>query len=154
MEIAYRAVVGAGDRDQRLEPRQYDLDAPFPDVEHIGLNSQQSATRRILAEVRAENLTLRQVVERLSAPRGAFVGSPETVADELQRWFESQAADGFVIFEPLPGQLALFVEHVIPILQARGLFREEYEGATFRDSLGLDIPANRHTVARASRSAA
>ncbi|RZK00713.1 MAG: LLM class flavin-dependent oxidoreductase, partial [Novosphingobium sp.] len=103
--------------------RQYDLDAPFPDVAHIGLNSQQSATKRILAEVRAENLTLRQVVERLSAPRGAFVGSPETIADELQRWFEDQAADGFVIFEPLPGQLDLFVDKVIPILQARGLFR-------------------------------
>lgn len=134
--------------------RQYDLDAPFPDVEHIGLNSQQSATKRILGEVRAENLTLRQVVQRLSAPRGAFVGSPETIANELQRWFENGAADGFVVFEPLPGQLELFVELVVPILQARGLFREDYEGATFRESLGLPVPTNRYTAARASRSAA
>ncbi|MDB5737175.1 MAG: monooxygenase family FMN-dependent oxidoreductase nitrilotriacetate, partial [Sphingomonas bacterium] len=41
--------------------RQYDLDGPFPDVEHIGLNSQQSSTRRILDQVRAEKLTLRQI---------------------------------------------------------------------------------------------
>jgi FMN-dependent oxidoreductase (nitrilotriacetate monooxygenase family) len=134
--------------------RQYDLDAPFPDVEHIGLNSQQSATKRILAEVHAENLTLRQVVERLASPRGAFVGSPETVANELQRWFEDGAADGFVIFEPLPGQLQLFVAQVVPILQARGLFREEYEGETFRENLGLDKPINRYTAARSNRSAA
>jgi FMN-dependent oxidoreductase (nitrilotriacetate monooxygenase family) len=134
--------------------RQYDLDAPFPDVEHIGLNSQQSATKRILAEVRAENLTLRQVVERLAAPRGTFIGSPEKVADELQRWFEEGAADGFVIFEPLPGQLELFVEKVVPILQARGLFREDYEGETFRDSLGLRKAPNRYTEARVARSAA
>ncbi|WP_420145352.1 LLM class flavin-dependent oxidoreductase [Sphingobium sp.] len=134
--------------------RQYDLDAPFPDVEHIGLNSQQSGTLRILAEVREGNLTLRQIAERLATPRGAFVGSAETVADRLQHWFESEAADGFVIFEPLPGQLDLFVDRVIPILQARGLFRTDYEGATFRDHLGLAQPDNRHTMAARTRSAA
>ncbi|MFD0848683.1 LLM class flavin-dependent oxidoreductase [Sphingosinicella xenopeptidilytica] len=134
--------------------RQYDLDAPFPDVEHIGLNSQQSSTKRILAEVRAEGLTLRQVVERLATPRGAFVGSPETVANTLQHWFEDGAADGFVVFEPLPGQLELFVEKVIPILQQRGLFRTEYEGTTFRESLGLPFPENRYTSSRAERSVA
>jgi FMN-dependent oxidoreductase (nitrilotriacetate monooxygenase family) len=134
--------------------RQYDLDAPFPDVEHIGLNSQQSGTLRILAEVRAENLTLRQIAERLATPRGAFVGSPETVADRLQDWFESGAADGFVLFEPLPGQLEQFVDEVIPILQARGLFRTDYEGTTFREHLGLAEPDNRYTAARAAKSAA
>lgn len=134
--------------------RQYDLDAPFPDVAHIGLDSQQSGTLRILAEVRADNLTLRQVAERLATPRGAFVGSPETVAHQLQQWFEEGAADGFVVFEPLPGQLDLFVDRVIPILQARGLFREEYEGTTFRVHLGLPEPENRHTAARRSQSAA
>jgi FMN-dependent oxidoreductase (nitrilotriacetate monooxygenase family) len=134
--------------------RQYDLDAPFPDVAHIGLNSQQSGTLRILAEVRAENLTLRQVVERLAAPRGAFVGSAETVADRLQQWFESGAADGFVVFEPLPGQLDAFVDRVIPILQARGLFRTEYEGTSFREHLGLPVPDNRYTAVREAKSAA
>lgn len=134
--------------------RQYDVDAPFPDVAHIGTNSQQSGSNRILAEVRAENLTLRQVVERLSTPRGAFVGSPERIADTLQHWFENGGADGFVIFEALPGQLELFIEKVVPILQARGLYREEYEGETFRDSLGLPVPENRHTAARNARAAA
>lgn len=134
--------------------RQYDLDSPFPDVAHIGLNSQQSGTLRILAEVKAENLTLRQVVERLATPRGQFVGSAETVADQLQAWFENGAADGFVLFEPLPGQLALFVDRVIPILQARGLFRTDYEGTTFREHLGLSEPQNRHAASAREKSAA
>ncbi len=135
--------------------RQYDLDAPFPDVEHIGLNSQQSGTLRILAQVRAENLTLRQVVQRLASPRGAFVGSPVRVADAIQSWFEARGADGFVLFEPLPGQLARFVDQVVPILQERGLFRTDYaDGATFREMIGLPFPENRHTIARANRSAA
>lgn len=134
--------------------RQYDLDAPFPDVEHIGINSQQSATLRVLNEVRAENLTLRQVAERLASPRGDFVGSAETVANRLQTWFENGAADGFVVFEPLPGQLDLFVDRVIPILQARGLFRTDYEGTTFREHLGLPVPENRYSVGKSRKSAA
>lgn len=134
--------------------RQYDLDAPFPDVEHIGLNSHQSSTVRILADVRANALTLRQVVERLATPRGAFVGAPETVADQIQEWFEDGAADGFVLFEALPGQLALFVDKVIPILQARGLFRTDYEGTTFREHLGLPVPDNRYSIAAARQHAA
>ncbi|MGK2912172.1 MAG: LLM class flavin-dependent oxidoreductase [Sphingobium sp.] len=134
--------------------RQYDLDGPFPDVAHIGLNSQQSGTLRILAEVEAENLTLRQVAERLATPRGAFVGSAETVANAIQSWFESGAADGFVLFEPLPGQLSLFVDRVIPLLQQRGLFRTDYEGKTFREHLGLLEPENRYSAARREKSAA
>ncbi len=132
----------------------YDLDGPFPDVEAIGLNSNQSSSQRILAEVRAENLTLRQIAQRLATPRGAFVGTPEQVADQLQLWFETEGADGYVVFETLPGQLDIFVDRVVPILRARGLYRTEYEGETFRENLGLDVPENHNTAAKRARSAA
>jgi alkanesulfonate monooxygenase SsuD/methylene tetrahydromethanopterin reductase-like flavin-dependent oxidoreductase (luciferase family) len=132
----------------------YDLDAPFPDVAAIGRNSNQSASDRILAQVRAENLTLRQIAQRLATPRGAFVGTPEQIADRLQAWFENEGADGYVLFESLPGQLDIFVEQVTPILRARGLFREDYEGVTFRENLGLAFPVNRYTADRSARSAA
>ena len=135
--------------------RQYDLDGPFPDVAHIGLNSQQSGSLRILRQVREEKLTLRQVVQRLATPRGAFVGSPARVADAIQTWFEEKGADGFVLFEPLPGQLARFVNQVVPLLQERGLFRLDYAaGATFRETIGLPFPQNRHTAEREERNAA
>jgi FMN-dependent oxidoreductase (nitrilotriacetate monooxygenase family) len=132
----------------------YDLDGPFPDVAHLGLNSQQSSSLRILEQVRTENLTLRQIAQRLSTPRGYFTGTPAQVADRLEHWFRSEGADGYVLFETLPGQLDLFVDHVVPLLQARGLLRQEYEGETFRDLLGLDFPENRYTVARQARNAA
>lgn len=132
----------------------YDLDGPFPDVAHLGRNSNQSQSNHILEQVRAEGLTLRQIAQRIATPRGAFVGTPEKVADALQKWFEEEAADGFVLFETLPGQLALFVDHVVPILQARGLYRSDYEGSTFRDNLGLPFPENRYTAARRNRAAA
>ena len=95
------------------------------------------------------NLSIRQIALELATPRGDFVGTPTQVADSLQHWFESGGADGFVLFEPLPGQLDLFVEHVIPILQERGLFRHDYEYETFRENLGLPFPTNRYAITQA-----
>jgi FMN-dependent oxidoreductase (nitrilotriacetate monooxygenase family) len=133
---------------------RYDLDGPFPDVAALGFNSQQSSSQKILAQVAAENLTLRQIAQRLATPRGQFVGTPDRIADRLEAWVNSEGADGFVLFETMPGQLDLFVDHVVPLLQARGLFRTEYEGDTFRQNLGLPFPENRYTAARQTRSAA
>jgi FMN-dependent oxidoreductase (nitrilotriacetate monooxygenase family) len=133
---------------------RYDLDAPFPDVASLGWNSNQSASQKILAQVRAEGLTLRQIAQRLSTPRSRFVGTPAQIAGHMVEWFENEGADGFVLFETLPGQLDLFVDHVVPLLQARGLFRTDYTGETFRDTLGLPFPVNRYTAARDARSAA
>jgi FMN-dependent oxidoreductase (nitrilotriacetate monooxygenase family) len=124
---------------------QHDLDGPFPREAFIhGANSNLSASQKVLAAVDAETLTLRQVALRFATPRGHFVGAPEQVADALQQWFEARGSDGFVLFESLPGQLELFVELVVPILQARGVYRRDYDGQTFRENLGLDYPANRY----------
>ncbi len=41
----------------------------------------------------------------------------------------------------IPGAFEDFVDLVVPELQRRGLFREEYTGTTLCDHLGLDIPA-------------
>lgn len=127
---------------------QYDLDAPFPDVERFALNSNRSTSDRIIRLARDENLTLRETAQRFATPRTDFVGTPEQVADAFQRWFQERAADGFVYNNSLPDELSVFAETVVPILQHRGLFRREYEGTTFRASLGLDKPVNRNSSRR------
>jgi FMN-dependent oxidoreductase (nitrilotriacetate monooxygenase family) len=133
----------------------YDPDAPFPEqVAAEGAKSNQSASGRIIGLAREENLTLRQLALRIATPRGHFVGTPETIADRFQQWLEGRGADGFNLFESTPGQLELFVEHVVPILQKRGLYKTEYPGTTFRDTLGLDVPENRYSAARRATSAA
>ncbi|TWB30458.1 LLM class flavin-dependent oxidoreductase [Nitrospirillum bahiense] len=133
---------------------QYDLDAPFPDVTAVGLNSNQSSVLKIVAAAKADNLTLRQVAQRFATPRGNFVGTPEQIADKFQQWLDAKAADGFVFFEALPKQLDVFVETVVPLLQARGLLRRKYEGETFRDNLGLEVPVNRFTAAKSAKEVA
>lgn len=132
----------------------YDLDAPFPDVFDRGFNSTQSLVVKVHEAVKAENLTLRQVAQRFSTPKSVFTGAPEQVADRLQQWFETRAADGFILIESLPGQIEAFVDQVVPVLQKRDLFKADYEGTTFRENLGLDVPANRFTVQKASRAVA
>jgi len=134
--------------------RQYDLDAPFPDVSHLTLNSYKGHAERILRTVRAENLTLRQAAWRFGTQRSRFAGTAEAVADEIERWFVEGAADGFNLQTARADQFTLFIERVVPILQKRGLFRTEYTSNTLRGNLGLPIPENRYTRARRAPVAA
>lgn len=123
---------------------QYELDAPFPEIGDIGKNSFQSTTDRIKQEAKDEQLTLRQVALREATPRTPFIGTPEKVADLIQQWFEGRGADGFNVAPSVPNALHDFVDHVVPILQKRGLYRTEYEADTLRGNLGLPFPENRY----------
>ena len=124
---------------------QYTLDAPFPDIGDLGKNSFRSTTDEIKRNARERNLTLRQVALEAASPRPRFSGTPEQVADGLQAWFEEKAADGFIIQGGTPDTFPRFVDQVVPVLQARGLFRTDYPGTTLRESLGLDEPKNQFT---------
>lgn len=126
---------------------QYPLDEPFPDIGDLGSNSFRSGTDKIKQQAREQGLTLRQVALRSATPRGQFVGTPEHIANLIQKWYEEEGADGFIIHSQLPSGLRDFVELVIPILQERGIYRTEYEADTLRGDLGLKIPANRYSVA-------
>ncbi|MCP1182918.1 LLM class flavin-dependent oxidoreductase [Paenibacillus sp. 1781tsa1] len=124
---------------------QYALDEPFPELGDIGQNSFRSSTDRIKARAQELGQTLRQVALEAVAPRSPFIGSAETVADTLQHWFETGAADGFIVHPIIPEDLVIFVDKVVPILQERGVFRTEYESDTLRGHLGLPVPENRYT---------
>ncbi len=98
-----------------------------------------------------DGLTIRQLAQR-SAAHGHWlmVGSGEQIADILQERFEAYGADGFnIVPQALPLVLENFVDHVVPILQERGLYRTEYEGSTLREHLGLPVPENAWTMQHA-----
>jgi len=121
----------------------FDPDGPLPEVPPT--NASQSGRERVIELARRENLTVRQLAQRLGGYGGlAFVGTAQTIADEMQEWLESEGSDGFnVMFPWLPGGLDAFVDRVVPELQRRGIFRQEYEGRTLRENLGLPRPVNR-----------
>ncbi|WP_240181734.1 NtaA/DmoA family FMN-dependent monooxygenase [Nocardioides sp. 616] len=123
------------------------LDEPLPQGvrevhEIVGSRARYELTLNL---ARSENLTVRELLLRLGGGRGhrTFVGTPEQVADDLEEWFTAGAADGFNVMPPvLPQGLDAFVDHVVPILQRRGLFRTEYAGSTLREHYGLPVPAS------------
>jgi alkanesulfonate monooxygenase SsuD/methylene tetrahydromethanopterin reductase-like flavin-dependent oxidoreductase (luciferase family) len=125
----------------------YPVDGPVPDLPET--NGGKSRQRLLLDLARRDNLTIRDLYLRIAGARGhqQVIGTPQSIADQLQQWFEEEGADGFNIMSPwLPGGLVDFAEHVVPELQRRGLFRTEYTGDTLRDHLGLPRPVHRHAA--------
>lgn len=66
------------------------------------------------------------------------VGPEPDVADHMQEWFEAGPVDGFWVSPDIyDGGVDAFVDGVVPILQRRGLFHTDYEGATLRSHLHI-----------------
>ncbi|MFU9138788.1 LLM class flavin-dependent oxidoreductase [Erwinia tasmaniensis] len=127
---------------------QYALDEPFPEIGELGENSFRSTTDNIKRYARERGLTLRQVALEEATPRPSFIGTAAAVAEGLAQWFLEGAADGFIVRGGTPTAFDDFVDQVIPLLQARGLYRQEYEGETLRENLGLAEPENQFAQRR------
>lgn len=131
----------------------FDPDGPLPDIPET--NASKSSRERVIELARKENLTVRQLAQRLGGYSGlAFVGTAKSIADEMEEWLLTEGSDGFnVMFPYLPAGLDDFAEKVVPELQRRGIFRREYEGSTLRENLGLKRPPNRFFESEAVRKA-
>jgi FMN-dependent oxidoreductase (nitrilotriacetate monooxygenase family) len=124
-----------------------DIDAPFTDAEMAAISGWQAFRDRVVALSGKKNPSVRDFVDFSHRARlrefHVFIGSPTTVADEMARWFNEGACDGFVLSPThTPGGYEDFVRMVVPELQKRGLVRTDYEGTTLRDNLGLTAPAS------------
>jgi FMN-dependent oxidoreductase (nitrilotriacetate monooxygenase family) len=139
----------------QIDPARLVLDEKLPDdlvpPEH-GMQTFAAATLHV---ARRDGLTVRQLLRKLGGSTGhrLFVGTPEQIAEDIERWFVSGAADGFNLMpDVLPEGLEIFVDHVVPLLRRKGIFRSAYEGHTLREHLGLSKPEN--TFAAREREAA
>jgi FMN-dependent oxidoreductase (nitrilotriacetate monooxygenase family) len=135
-----------------LEPGVLELDARLPDElpPESAIEGAKSRYTLVVELARRERLTVRELIGRLGGGRGhlTFAGTPEQVADAIEDWFRLGAADGFNIMPAvLPSGLEAFVDHVVPILRARGLLRTEYgPRQTLRERYGLPRPANQYAI--------
>lgn len=115
------------------------LDSPLPPLP--ATNASIGTQHEIYSQAQRDNLTIGDLAKLIADGDGALVGTPIDVADHIEEWFTTGAADGFnVSFPWLPTTLTDFTELVIPELQRRGLFRTEYKGRTLRDNLALSRP--------------
>lgn len=118
----------------------YGLDERIPELPETGFNGQLGRYQKLRHLIATGHNTLRKLQAAFGATRGhhSTVGTPEQIADDIADWFNRGAADGFNIQAPiLPSGLETFTEQVVPILQRRGIFREDYpeESQTLRQSL-------------------
>jgi len=132
-----------------LDPADLDYDKPFPErllpkVDEAAWLRRSTGHREArLRLLRERSVTVRQIIARGSGGHYRLVGTPEQVADFMEDWADTGAADGFNFFMDIyPHGLHVFAEHVAPILQRRGRHRHAYEGTTLRDHFGLERPAN------------
>lgn len=119
----------------------YDPDGPLPELPET--NGPKSRQKLLVDLARRDGLTIRQLYLAIAGARGHWqvIGTAAQIADQLEERFLNGAADGFNVMAPyLPGGLEDFVTEIIPELRRRGLFRDEYEGRTLRENLGLRRP--------------
>ncbi|WP_281718757.1 LLM class flavin-dependent oxidoreductase [Pandoraea apista] len=132
------------------------LDAKVPLPEQVPeTNSHKSRQKLLVDWIRREQPSVRELYTRFTGGgHRVLVGTPASIADDFQHWFETGAADGFnIMFPSAPVGITSFVDLVVPELQRRGLFRTRYEGRTFRENLGVPAVPNRHFPPRDAPSA-
>ena len=129
----------------------YDPDGPLPDVEpdlggtvsqgRAQFRRDRAETVRKWRKLAAErDLSIRELVIEATG-RQTFIGTARSVADQIDTFVQTYAADGFVFVPHLtPGGLDELVDKVVPLLQEKGVFRADYTGPTLRDHLGLGAP--------------
>jgi FMN-dependent oxidoreductase (nitrilotriacetate monooxygenase family) len=138
--------------------KELDLDGPLPWKRLGDLTPPEKGSHGFFeAQIKLakrENLTVRQLSKRIRSGHRLAVGSPAQIADTLSEWFLAGAADGFNLMpDYFPSGAEIFVDHVVPILRRRGLFRHEYTGSTLREHLGIPRPVSQYAVRQAVRSA-
>lgn len=137
----------------QIDLSQLDLDQPLKHVETEGIRSMVDLFTQLDP---SRTWTPREIAEFVGFGGGGpvFVGSPTTVADQLEEWIDISGADGFNLVDPIPTKgLRDFVTLVVPELQQRGRMWTRYEGSTLREYLqGLgqtrvrrDHPATQHS---------
>ncbi len=142
-QASQSAIIGQLAARLGVEPEDLDPDSPVPDHildRAIDRAASLGHTEALVAVLRREKPTLRDFITRqpVGGPHRVVIGTPEQAANTLEEWFTARAADGFNIGNMTPDELEIFVDHVIPILQKRGLFRTEYTGDTLRAHYGLN----------------
>ncbi|MET0547540.1 MAG: LLM class flavin-dependent oxidoreductase [Caulobacterales bacterium] len=139
--VHYDSGIGSLNSALNYDVSGFDPDEVLPEIPDS--NASKSAREMVMHWAR-QGLTIRQLASRIGSYGGlSFVGTPRSIADQMQQWLEEEASDGFnILFPFVPEGLDDFVDKVIPELQRRGIFRNDYEGKTLRENLGLKRPPN------------
>ena len=130
------------------EDLHLDQPPPWDRIEKASAGLSRGFASAILDLARRDGLTVRELLDKNPNGHRSIVGTSEQVADSIEEWFTGRGADGFNLnVDVFPDGLTAIVDHLVPELQRRGLFRTEYEATTLRGNLGIPEPAGTVEVA-------
>ncbi|MDH4564712.1 LLM class flavin-dependent oxidoreductase [Pseudomonas sp. BN411] len=112
--------------------------APDQVLRQVESNAIQSAVDAFTAADPSRTWTTAEIADycALGGDGPLLVGSPQSVADELQAWVEETDVDGFNLSSIVaPETFVDIVDLLVPELQARGLFKRDYEDGSLRHKL-------------------
>ncbi|MDQ1124637.1 LLM class flavin-dependent oxidoreductase [Microbacterium trichothecenolyticum] len=129
--VSYEGLAAHISRDMGIDLAQFDPEMPIEQTDVVGV---QGFARVFEDANPGKKARVADVAGALSYNL-RMVGTPESIADRLEQW-QDAGVDGLnIIAQHLPGSYRDFVEHVIPVLQERGLAQREYAPGTLRERL-------------------
>ncbi|GED99381.1 LLM class flavin-dependent oxidoreductase [Gordonia crocea] len=121
-----------------------DLDTPIGEIES---EASRSLLQWVEEAVQGRPATVRDV-GLLTGRSSRVVGTPEQIADILERWQDAGVGGINVVNSTIPGSYVEFIDHVVPVLRERGLVQRDYADGTVRRKLtGDDLLPDRHPAA-------
>ncbi|OBK22584.1 F420-dependent methylene-tetrahydromethanopterin reductase [Mycobacterium asiaticum] len=146
-QVSGATAIGMLEQIWGRELSEFDPDGPLPDFDpvvesditqgRVRHGDPVAVARRFRERAQAEKLSIRELVIVVTS-REQFVGTASHIADEIDRYIQADACDGFILVPHLtPHGLDEFVDKVVPLLQERGAYRSEYPGTTLRENLGI-----------------
>jgi long-chain alkane monooxygenase len=122
------------------------LDTPLENVKTEGV---QSTFQWLKQSTQGRTPTVRDLA-KLRSRNSRIVGTPETIANQLELWQEAGVDGVNVINATIPGSYEEFISSVMPVLRKRGLAREQQvQPETLRSKLfGKDRLSRRHPSAK------
>ncbi|KAJ5923659.1 hypothetical protein N7454_008904 [Penicillium verhagenii] len=141
--VHYESAIASLSISLGVDASGFDPEGPLPE-DLPDTNASKTSREGVERLAKEEGLTVRQLAQRYGGYSGlTFLGSPSDIADEMEVWLKEEASDGFTCTFPfLPQGLEEVTDKLIPELQRRGLFRDDYTGSTLREHFGLARPEN------------
>lgn len=138
-----------------IDLAQYDDDQELRHVESNAIRSAVEAWSK--ASPTVPKWTKRAVAKhiQIGGLGATVIGTPEKVADEMERWVREADVDGFnIAYALMPQTFQDVIDLLLPVLKERGLFWDGYavDGGTYRENLygqkGLARPPADHPASK------
>ncbi|CCH46206.1 putative monooxygenase [Wickerhamomyces ciferrii] len=128
-EVAFSGISG-------IDLNKYELDEEIQFGENGKSNNLQTITDNIFKRKKTNNPTRREVINNYSSRIGSLIGTPSEISDEIEKWVSEYDIDGFNFgFAEFPAGVEDITNLLIPELQNRGLFHNEYTSKTLRENV-------------------